>query len=110
MQVTMFDVKNELRNMGFSNSEDRHLMAVACTLYAEGVHKMKDVLSEMSNLTGLDDRNIRTKMDRALKSAWSREVHNPRKMYDTRITRRCPPLKKFIKRFVESVMEGNIDD
>lgn len=80
MQVTMFDVKNELRNMGFSNSEDRHLMAVACTLYAEGVHKMTDVLSEMSNMTGLNDRNIRTKMDRALKSAWSREVHNPRKM------------------------------
>ena len=71
---------------------------------------MKDIFSKMEKNIEIDARNIRAKMDRALKSAWSREVHNPRKMYDTRVTHRCPPLKKFIKRFVESVMEVNVDD
>lgn len=71
---------------------------------------MGDILSTMEKNIELDARNIRTKMDRALKSAWDREVYNPRKMYDTRITRCCPPLKKFIRRFVESVMEVHVDD
>lgn len=108
--MTVCDINNELWSMGFSNSIDRQLIATACILYAGGVHKMTDILSMMSKKTGMDDRKIRTRMDRALKSAWSREVFSPRKMYDTSITRRCPPLKNFIKRFVESVMEVNVDD
>ena len=110
MQVTIYDVNHHLKMMGFTEGKGKYFISAACLLYAGGVHKMQDICQRISTDTGISSRKIYDQMTCSLKLAWNNKENNPRDMYNNRATRLCPPLKKFIKRFVESVMEVNIDD
>lgn len=98
------EVDFELGMMGFAKSPGRDFLSAACLLYAGGMHEMQAITAKISEVTGMKPNRIYSNIRTELNKAWKNQNRSPRQMYDTRVSRVCPPVKKFIRFFVEQRM------
>lgn len=97
------EIEHTLARMGFADNQNRALLTNACILYAGGMHQLQDILAKISENTGFPAENLRDRMNRAVVAAWCNHGCLAPEEFPTRFR---PSLKKFIKAFVETRMEG----
>ena len=102
-EVTML-----LSDIGFGKSSGRTLLAEACLLYAKGTHKLQDITERIGETHGISSKQVYHRVWKVIQLAWNSPFRSPRMMYDTRVTKVCPSVKKFIKLFVEQKMGGEV--
>lgn len=103
-QVDINEVTMLLPDIGFGKSSGRTLLAEACLLYAKGTHKLQDITERIGETHGISSKQVYHRVWKVIQLAWNSPFRSPRMMYDTRVTKVCPSVKKFIKLFVEQKM------
>lgn len=103
-QVDINEVTMLLSDIGFGKSSGRTLLAEACLLYSKGTHKLQDITERIGETHGISSKQVYHRVWKVIQLAWNSPFRSPRMMYDTRVTKVCPSVKKFIKLFVEQKM------